>query len=95
LGREAGAHPCYGIIVSEVAKMSSINIRERKIKDLSVTEFKHLIRESIAEDIEAWRETFEIMSNKTLMSQIRKAEAARRTGRITDFIPWEKVKKNV
>ena len=75
--------------------MSSINLNKKKIKDLTVEEFKHLIQESIAEDIEAWKDTFEIMADKTLMRQIMSAGKARIEGRKTDFIPWEKVKRNV
>jgi len=70
-------------------------LKEKKIKDLTIDEFKHLIQESIAEDIEAWKETFEIMADKTLMRQIRNAEKARIERKKSDFIPWEKVKRNV
>ncbi len=70
-------------------------IKEKKIKDLTVEELKHLIQESIAEDIEAWKETFEILSDKTLMRQITRAERARAEGRDSDFIPWEQVRSNV
>ena len=73
--------------------MRIIGVKKRKIKDLTIEEFKHLIKESIAEDIELWRETFEIMSNKTLMKQIEKAEKARIKGKKSDFILWEKVKQ--
>ncbi len=69
--------------------------KERKIKDLTVKEFKNLIQESIAEDIEAWKETFEIMADKNLMRQISNAEKARIEGKKSDFIPWEKLKRNV
>jgi hypothetical protein len=75
--------------------MCVTGLKEKKIKDLTVEEFKHLIQESIAEDIEAWKETFEIMADKTLMRQIRNAEKARMEGKKSDFIPWEKVKLNV
>ncbi len=70
-------------------------LKEKKIKDLTIEEFKHLIQESIAEDIEAWKETFEIMADKTLMRQIRNAEKARIDKKRSDFIPWEKIKRNV
>jgi len=70
-------------------------MREKKIKDLTVEEFKHLLQESIAEDVEAWKETFEIMADKTLMRQIKNAEKARIEGKKADFIPWENVKRNV
>jgi len=75
--------------------MGTTVLKEKKIKDLTVEEFKHLIQESIAEDIEVWKETFEIMADETLMKQIRNAEKARTEGRKSDFIPWEKVKRNV
>jgi len=75
--------------------MARIAAKEKTIKDLTVSELKQLIHESITEDIEAWRETFEIISNKTLMRQIRGASKARPEGRESDFIPWEKVKRDV
>jgi hypothetical protein len=75
--------------------MPSTALKEKTIKDLTIEEFKRLISESIADDIEAWKETFEIMADKTLMKQIKKAERARMEGKKSDFIPWEKVKCNV
>ncbi len=57
--------------------MSTAVLKEKTIKDLTIKEFKHLMQEVIAEDIEAWQETFEIMADKTLMKQIRNAEEAR------------------
>lgn len=75
--------------------MCPTSLKEKKIKDLTIEEFRHLIQESIAEDIEAWKETFEIMADKNLMRQIKNAEKARMGGRKSDFIPWEKVKRNV
>ncbi len=73
--------------------MSSVE-NERKIKDLTVKEFKNLIQESIAEDIEVWKETFEILFDKNLMKQITAAENARREGKNSEYIPWEKIKRN-
>jgi len=70
-------------------------LQTKKVKDLTVKEFKYLIQESIAEDIEAWRETFEILADKNLMRQIQNAEATRLKKNKTAFIPWEKVKQNV
>ena len=75
--------------------MSSISLREKKVKDLTITEFKHLVEKSIAEDIEAWKDTFEIMADKNLMKQIKNAENARMEEKNNDFIPWGKLKKNV
>ncbi len=72
--------------------MSSTILKKKKIIDLTIEEFKHLIQESIAEDIEAWKDTFEIMADKNFMRQIRNAEKARIEGRKSEFIPWEKLK---
>jgi len=75
--------------------MARITAKEKTIKDLTVSELKQLIHESIAEDMEAWRATFEVITNKTLMRQIKGASKARLEGRESDFIPWEKVKRDV
>jgi hypothetical protein len=75
--------------------MCPVGLKEKKVKDLTVEEFKHLIQESIAEDIEAWKETFEIMADRNLMREIKNAEKARIKNKNSDFIPWEKVKRNV
>ncbi len=69
--------------------------RQRRIKDLTVEEFKELIRESIAEDMTEWRETFEILSNTELMRQIKSADRSRKEGKKSDFIPWDKVRRDV
>ncbi len=75
--------------------MKTTTINNKKVKDLTVKEFKLLMQNSIAEDIDAWRETFEILSNPVLMAQIRKAEKARLEGKRSEFIRWEKVKRDV
>ena len=75
--------------------MSTSSLEKKKIRDLTIPEFKRLIQESIAENIEAWKETFEIMADKSLMRQIENAEKARKEEKKSDFIPWEKVKRNV
>ncbi len=64
---------------------------KRKIKDLTVNEFKTLIQESIAEDIGAWKDTFEILADKNFMKQIMGAEQARREKKKTEFVSWEKL----
>jgi hypothetical protein len=40
---------------------------KRKITDMTVDELKGVIHEAIAEDMEIWRETFEIMADSKLM----------------------------
>jgi len=75
--------------------MTSTSLKKKTIKDLTIEEFKILIQEIIAEDIESWKDTFQILANKFLMKQIINAEKARLEGESSDFIPWEKVKLNV
>ena len=75
--------------------MPRTTLKKKTVKDLSIDEFKHLMQEIIADDIKAWQETFEIMSNKTLMNQITEAEKSRIEGKDADFIEWEKVKRDV
>jgi len=75
--------------------MRAALVNNKKVKDLTVKEFKQLVQKSIAEDIEAWRDTFEIMADPKYMAQIRKAEKARLEGKHSEFLPWEKVKRDV
>lgn len=75
--------------------MRATTLNTRKVKDLTVKEFKQLVQKSIAEDIEAWRDTFEILADPKLMAQIRKAEKARLEGKRSEFISWDKVKRDV
>ena len=44
------------------------------------------------EEMEA---TLEILSSHELMAQVEEAEKAIKKGRLEEFIPWEKVKRNV
>jgi hypothetical protein len=39
---------------------------KRKITDMTVDELKDVIHEAIAENMEVWRETFEIMADSKL-----------------------------
>jgi len=73
----------------------SLNINKKAIKDLSVEEFKQLIRDVISEDIQMWYETFEIMANKELMKQIIEAEKALAENRKDEFLDWDEVKQDV
>ena len=40
-------------------------------------------------------EALEILSSRELMAQIKEAEKSKKKGRSGDFVPWEKVKRNV
>jgi len=44
------------------------------------------------EDMEA---TLEILSNRQIMAQINEAEVALQKGKLNEFIPWNKAKRNV
>jgi len=44
------------------------------------------------EEMEA---TLEVLASRELRSQIESAEKAIKKGKFEDFIPWEKVKRNV
>jgi len=39
--------------------------------------------------------TLEILSSHELMEQIAEAERSIKRGKLEDFVPWEKVKRNV
>ena len=46
----------------------------KKVSDLTVEELKSVIHDVIDEDMEAWRETFEILADKKLMRQIKQPD---------------------
>ena len=73
----------------------SKTISPRRVKDLSIDEFTLLMKKVISEDISEWQETFEIMADKKLMNQIIRAERARLLDNKSQFVAWNKVKKNV
>lgn len=64
----------------------------KKVSDLTVDEFKSVIHEVIAEDMEAWRETLEIMANRKLMKQIWQADADWLSDAKTSYIAWDDLK---
>jgi hypothetical protein len=65
---------------------------KRKITDMTVDELKDVINEAIAEDMEVWRETFEIMADSKLMGQIRQADLDRAAGIKGAFVAWNDLK---
>lgn len=67
----------------------------RRVADLTIDEFKSLIHEAIAEDIEAWKETFEIMADKRLMKKIKKADADWQSGKKDAYVSWDEVKNEI
>ena len=65
---------------------------KRKITDMTVDELKGIIHEAISEDMEIWRETFEIMADNKLMGQIRQADLDRAAGKKGAFVAWDDLK---
>ena len=65
---------------------------KRMVSDLTVDELKSVIHEVIAEDMETWRETLEIMADRNLMKQIREADADWQTGRKKAYVSWDDLK---
>ena len=64
----------------------------KKVSEITVDELKTIIHEVIAEDLEAWKETFEIMADKKLMAQIKQADVDWKIGRKETYVSWDKVK---
>ena len=61
----------------------------KKVSDLTVDELKSVIHEVITEDMEAWRETFEIMADRKLMKQIKQADSDWASGSKDSYVLWD------
>jgi hypothetical protein len=75
--------------------MCPAGLKEKKVKDLTVEEFKQLLQEGIAEDIDAWRETFEIMADKKLMKRLENADREWEEKGEAAYVEWTKKKPHV
>ncbi len=64
----------------------------KKVTDLTVDELKSVIHEVITEDMESWRETFEILCDKKLMRQIRLADSVWARGDKDSYVSWDDLK---
>jgi hypothetical protein len=64
----------------------------KKVSDMTVDELKSVIHEVITEDIETWRETFEIMGDKKLMRQIKQADLEWASGAKDSYVSWNDLK---
>ena len=69
-----------------------MKIPTKKVSDMTVDELKSVIHEVITEDMEAWRETFEIMADKKLMRQIRQADLDWASGAKGSYVSWNDLK---
>jgi hypothetical protein len=65
---------------------------KRKVSELTVDELKSVIHEVIAEDMEVWRETLEIMADRKLMNQIKEADADWKTDKKKAYVSWNDLK---
>ena len=70
------------------AKKAIDKLSNKKIK--VAIDFIDYLKEK--EEMEA---SLEILSSRELMAQIEEAEKAVKNGKLDEFIPWEKVKRNV
>lgn len=66
---------------------------KRKVSEITVDELRTIIHDVIIEDFEILRETFEIMSDKKLMKQIKQADVDWLSGRKGAYISWDMVKR--
>jgi hypothetical protein len=80
---------CIRRAVEEVIEMKT---SAKKVSDMTVDELKSVIHEVITEDMEAWRETFEIMADKKLMRQIRQADSDWASRAKDSYVSWDDLK---
>jgi hypothetical protein len=64
----------------------------KKVSDMTVDELKSVIHGVITEDMEAWRETFEIMADKKLRRQIKQADLDWASGTKDSYVSREDLK---
>ena len=64
----------------------------KKVSEMTVDELKSVIHEVITEDMEAWRETFEIMADKKVMRQIRQADSDWASHVKDSYVSWDDLK---
>jgi len=64
----------------------------KKVSEMTVDELKSVIHEVVAEDMGAWRETFEIMADKKLMRQIKQADLDWASGVKDSYVSWDDLK---
>jgi len=75
-------------VLKRAAKKAIDELSEEKVK--VAIDFIDYLKEK--EEMEA---TLEVLSSRELMTQIEEAEKAIRKGKLDEFVPWEKVKRNV
>ena len=76
------------ISLKKEAKKALDNLSDEKVK--VAFDFIDYLKEK--EEMEA---TLEILTSRELMTQINEAEKALKKGKLDEFVPWNKVKRNV
>jgi len=66
---------------------------KKKVSDITVDELKEILHDVITEDLESWRETFEIMANKRLMREIRQADDDWQSGKKGTYKSGDEIKR--
>jgi hypothetical protein len=64
----------------------------KKVSNMTVDELKSVIHEVITEDMETWRETFEIMADRKVMRQIKQADLDWSSGAKGSYVSWDDLK---
>jgi hypothetical protein len=64
----------------------------KKVSDMTADGLKSVTYEVITEDIEAWRETFEVMADRKLMGQVRQADLDWASGVQDSYESWDHLK---
>ena len=59
---------------------------------MTMDELKSVIHEVITGDMDAWRETFEMMADKKLMKQIKQADLDWVSGTKDSHVSWDHTK---
>lgn len=83
-----GRKKMEGTVLKRAAKKAIDELSDEKVK--VAFDFIDYLKEK--EEMEA---TLEILSSRELMTQIEEAERAIKKGKLDEFVPWEKVKRNV
>lgn len=66
---------------------------KKKVSDITVDELKTIIHEVVSNDLETWRETFELMADKKLMARIKRADIDWVSGKKKAYTAWNNLKR--
>jgi len=83
----------------EAEKMDDVVEYQRrvmeKIKTLSLERLKVVLDFIYLEEKEEWEATLEVLKDKETMQNIKAADEAWEARRMEEFMPWEKVRRDV